>query len=201
MLLLMQGLVFESTRTVTPDEFAEFVAERESQGDRSHYELLNGRIVMNPPAGYPHGEIGSNFQRLLGSFVRERKLGKVFDSSQGFELPSGDTVEPDHSFVSNERWSAAPAPVEGKFLSVVPDLIVEVLSPKTASQDRGEKKAIYAKNGVREYWLVDSRAREITLFSLEGDRYDRGTVYADGEACASSVLPGLSIRMSDLLEP
>ena len=124
----------------------------------------------------------------------------MFDSSQGFELPSGDTVEPDHSFVSRERWAKGPAPVVGKFLRIVPDLVIEVLSPKTASQDRGEKRAIYATNGVREYWLVDSRAREITVFRLEGDRYDGGTVYADGEQCESRVLIGFSVRMGDLLE-
>jgi len=196
---LMQGLVFESTRTVTQDEFAEFVAERERLGVASHYELLNGRVVMNPPAGYPHGEIGSNLQRILGRFVHERKLGKVFDSSQGFELPSGDTVEPDHSFVSTARWAAAPPPEEGKFLRVVPDLVVETLSPKTASQDRGEKKAIYERNDVREYWLVDYRTREITVFELAGDRFDGGTVHADGEPCASRVLAGLTLTMNDLL--
>lgn len=107
----MHDLVFESTRTVTPEEFAAFVGARESAGDRGHYELLYGRVVMNPPAGYPHGEIGSNVQGLLRDFIRPRKLGKLFDSSQGFELPSGDVVEPDHAFVSNERWAAAPAPV------------------------------------------------------------------------------------------
>lgn|SRR5690606_3463686 len=50
----MHDLVFESTRTVTPKEFAEFVATREAAGDTGHYELLNGRVVMSPPAGYPH---------------------------------------------------------------------------------------------------------------------------------------------------
>lgn len=195
----MQGLVFESTSTVSQDEFAEFVQERESRGDTSHYELLNGRVIMNPPAGYPHGEIGSNLQGIIWNFVRERKLGRVFDSSQGFELPSGDTVEPDHSFVSNERWAAAPRPEEGKFLRVVPDLVVETLSPKTASQDRGEKKAIYARNGVREYWLVDSRARDITVFRLIDGQFDSGTVHADGERCTSTVLAGLSLTMNDLL--
>lgn len=194
----MQGFVFESTQTVGQSEFAEFVAERERQGDTSHYELLNGRVVMNPPAGYPHGTIGSKLQRLLGNFVEERQLGELFDSSQGFELPSGDTVEPDHSFVSAERWAAAPAPEEGKFLRVVPDLVVEVLSQKTASQDRGEKKAIYAKNGVREYWLVDWRKREITIFHVDGDRYDPGTVYCNAEACESRVLAGVDVRMSEL---
>src|SRR5690606_547513 len=99
---VMHDLVVDSTRTVTPKEFAEFGATREAAGDTGHYELLNGRVVMSPPAGYPHGEVGSNVQRLLASFVWDRKLGRVFDSSQGFELPSGDMVEPDHAFVSHE---------------------------------------------------------------------------------------------------
>lgn len=64
----MHDLVFESTRTVTPKEFAEFVATREAAGDTGHYELLNGRVVMSPPAGYPHGEVGSNVQRRDSSF-------------------------------------------------------------------------------------------------------------------------------------
>jgi Uma2 family endonuclease len=184
---------------VGQDEFADFVAARELRGDRSHYELLNGRVVMNPPAGYPHGEIGGNIQRIVGRLVHDRALGKVFDSSQGFELPSGDTVEPDHSFVSKERWAAAPPPEEGRFLRVVPDLIAEVLSRKTASQDRGEKKAIHQRNGVREYWLVDSRAREVTVFRLDGGAFDRGSVYGEGQTFESAVLVGLTVSVSDLM--
>jgi Uma2 family endonuclease len=195
----MQGLVFESTQTLTPQEFADFVEERVRLGDGSHYELLNGRVVMNPPAGYPHGEVGSNVQWILGTIVRERKLGKVFDSSQGFELPSGDTVEPDHSFVSSARWSAAPLPEVGKFLRVVPDLVVEVLSTRTASQDRGEKKHIYERNGVLEYWLVDARAREVTVFTLRDGRFGRGRTHGEEESYVSDVLAGASIAVRDLL--
>ncbi len=195
----MHDLIFESTRTVTPDEFAAFVATREAAGDLGHYELLNGRVVMNPPAGYPHGEVGSNIQRLLGTAVHARRLGKLFDASQGFELPSGDTVEPDHAFVSNERWAAAPTPEPGRFLRVVPDLIVEVLSPKTASQDRGEKKAIYERNGVTEYWLVDSRAEEVTVFHLETGRFDAGEVYGSADTLSARVIEGLTVAVRELM--
>ncbi|HEX7080556.1 MAG TPA: Uma2 family endonuclease [Gammaproteobacteria bacterium] len=195
----MHDLVFESTRTVTPKEFAEFVATREAAGDTGHYELLNGRVVMSPPAGYPHGEIGSNVQRVLASFVWDRKLGRVFDSSQGFELPSGDTVEPDHAFVSHERRAAAPAPEAGRFLRVVPDLIVEVMSGRTASQDRGEKKAIYERNGVLEYWLLDPRAEEVTVFHALAGRFDGGSVYAVTDRLSSQVLAGLTIDVRDLM--
>ena len=195
----MHDLIFESTRTVTPEEFAKFVAIREAAGDTGHYELLNGRVVVNPPAGYPHGEIGSNVQRLLATFVWDRKLGRVFDSSQGFELPSGDTVEPDHAFVSRERWAAAPTPEPGRFLRVVPDLIVEVLFGRTASQDRGEKKAIYERNGVLEYWLVDPRSEEVTVFHAVAGRFDGGSVYTCTDRVSSQALQGLTIDVRDLM--
>jgi Uma2 family endonuclease len=195
----MHDLVFESTRTVTPEEFAAFVGARESAGDRGHYELLNGRVVMNPPAGYPHGEIGSNVQGLLRDFIRPRKLGRLFDSSQGFKLPSGDVVEPDHAFVSKERWTAAPAPVPGQVLRVVPDLVVEVLSASTASQDRGEKKAVYERNGVLEYWLVDARSTEVTVFHSIDGRFDGGTVYGVTDSLSSRILEGLAIEVRELM--
>jgi Uma2 family endonuclease len=195
----MDDVVFESTRTVAQDEFEEFVQERERAGDVAHYELLNGRIVMTPPAGYPHGEVESNLVQIVGAFVRARGLGKVLGSSQGFALPSGDTVEPDLSFVSRERWSAAPPPEHGKFLHVVPDLIVEILSRSTASRDRGEKKAIYAANGVREYWLVDERAREILVFARRGERFGRERVFEEGDRLRSALLEGLELVVRDVL--
>jgi Uma2 family endonuclease len=180
-------------------EFARWVEARPSS-DLNHYELLNGRVVMTPPAGYPHGEIGSALQFMLSSYVRPRGLGKVFDSSQGFRLPTGDTVEPDHGFVSLERWSAMGTPVRGEFLRVVPDLLVEVLSRSTRSRDRGEKKGIYERNGVREYWLVDPVAAEITVFALGGDgRFGKGRVYGDGERVRSEILQGLEEDVATLV--
>jgi Uma2 family endonuclease len=189
---------FESVTTMSQGEFAAWVAKRASW-DRNRYELLNGRIVMNPSAGYPHGNVGNNVQLLLGNFVKSRKLGLVLDSSQGYELPSGDTLEPDHSFVSRARWDAAPEPQPGEFLRVVPDLVVEVLSPSTASRDRGEKKAIYALNGVREYWLVDTRSRELVVFTRGGDdKWDLGRVHSATDRARSTVLDGLELAIAEI---
>lgn len=86
-------------------------------------------------------------------------------------------MEPDTSVVSNERWAAGPPPVEGKFLRVVPDIAFEILSGSTASRDRGEKKGIYETNGVREYWFVDARAREVLVFTLEAGRYGQERIF------------------------
>jgi Uma2 family endonuclease len=194
----MTYVTFESTETVTQEEFARFCAEREGLGDIYHYELLNGRIVMNPPAGYPHGDSEARVVRLLANHVSAHRLGHMVGSSQGFELPSGDTVEPDASFVSTERWQEAPAPEEGKFLRVVPDLVVEIPSRRTTSYDRGEKKAIYERNCVREYWIVDTRARSLTVYLLRDGRFDAGHVYTTDDRCVSEVLAGLELAVGEL---
>ena len=192
----MSEIAFESTTTLTQAAFRAFVEER-SRHDDYRYELLNGRIVMNPPAGYPHGAIGLRVSALLLRLVDERGLGLAFDSSQGYDLPSGDTGEPDASFVSSERWTAAPPPAEGEFLRVAPDLAVEIPSTSTRSRDRGEKKAIYERNGVREYWLVDWRSRELTVFQPADGRYDLGHVFGAGERASSMVL-GAEVAVGDL---
>ena len=178
---------------MSPDEFEEWVFARPAS-DINHYELLDGEIVMTPPAGWPHGKLGNRLQVRLGVVVEAGGLGIVFDSSQGFVLPSGDTVEPDHSFVSKERWEAAPPPVESKFLRVVPDLVVETLSTSTAQRDRKQKKRIYEKNGVREYWLVDWKRKALTVFSLgESGEYGDGETFFEGMTFESRVIRGLSV--------
>ena len=194
----MNEMSFESTGTMSQTAFRTFVAKR-SRHDANHYELLNGRIVMNPPAGYPHGRVEHRLQRVLARLATDRGLGEVFGSSQGYELPSGDTVEPDTSFVSAERWSQMPAPEEGAFLHFVPDLVVEVLSQSTSAYDRGEKKAIYERNGVREYWLLDWRAQQLTVFRLLDGQYDLGTTFSVADRARSWVLPDLDFAVRELL--
>src|SRR5438132_544637 len=99
-------LAFESTRTLTQEEFAAWVAAR-WRGDLNHYELLDGKVVMTPPAGYPQGAIAAALGGILEPFVRQRKLGKCFDSSQGFELPSGVAAVPGGAPCRSTRRTSA----------------------------------------------------------------------------------------------
>lgn len=186
---------FVSTETFTQKEFKHWLDERPAS-DINHYELLRGRIVMSPPAGWPHGSVESNIHTPLATFVRTHELGITLGSSAGYDLPSGDTVEPDISFIANDRLTAGPAPQPGKFLKIVPNLVVEILSPATAQKDRTEKKAIYEENGVEEYWLVDTKRREITVYVLTGKRFGRGKVYTGRETLSSRTLKGFTLRLN-----
>jgi Uma2 family endonuclease len=184
-------LAFASTRKLTPAEFADWLAAR-PESDLHRYELLGGRVVMTPPAGHPHGYIESKLAVLLGSFVEARELGVCLGSSQGFAFPSGDTVEPDCSFVSAARWQAMPRPRDGEFLRVVPDLVVEILSGSTAGRDRVRKRRIYERNGVREYWLVDPGRRTILVLTRHAGKFDTGTTYTGTAIVRSTLLPGIA---------
>jgi len=195
--VVIPELSFESTRGLSQEEFALWVRGRLAW-DPNHYELLNGRIIMTPPAGFPHGSVEARVVSILSSFAVAHDAGEVLGSSQGIELPSGATVAPDACLVSRERWNAMPPPELGAFLKVVPDLVVEILSLSTASHDRGEKKAIYERDGVREYWLVDPRATSVTVFVAQGGRFDLGTTYTQTDRVTSSILPDLVARVSDL---
>src|SRR5262249_13771477 len=122
----------------------------------------------------------------------------VLDSSTGYDLPSGDTVEPDISFISAARLAAGPAPQPGKFPRIVPNLVVEILAPATAQKDQTAKKPVYAKNAVDQNGTVDSNRREITVYSLSGKRFGRGTVYAIRAALHSRVLDGFTLGVSEV---
>jgi Uma2 family endonuclease len=194
-MLTMEEPIFESVTSMDADQFEQWVLER-NEWDVHHYELLHGRIVVTPPAGFPHGRVEAKLvARLVGA--AEAAGAQTFGSSQGYVFPSGDVLEPDISVFSAERWREV-VPIEDKFLRAVPDLVVEVLSKSTAHRDRGEKKIAYARNGVREYWLVDSRARTITVHRSDGARFDEGRVLADRDALDSVVLPGFACAVGEL---
>jgi Uma2 family endonuclease len=182
--------VFVSVATFSQKAFKRWVENRPIN-DANRYELTDGRIVMTPPAGWGHGEIEARTIRILGEFVARHELGKVFGSSTGYDLPSGDTLEPDASFITFERWTKGPQVAPGQFLRIVPSLVVEILSPATAQRDRVEKKRIYEANGVDEYWLVDSARRDVTVFNLIEKKYGPGKRFKLTQNLRSRLLRGL----------
>ena len=84
-------------------------------------------------------------------------------------------------------------------LGIVPDLVVEVLSPSTARRDRTEKSAIYARNGDDEYWLVDDRKEEVLLFRRQ-ESVLRLAVELSSGPLRSGVLPALDLPIESLFK-
>jgi Uma2 family endonuclease len=85
-----------------------------------------------------------------------------------------------------------------QFLKIVPDLVVEILSPATMQRDRVEKKKIYQSNGVTEYWLVDPDRREVVVFYLVRGKYGAGKRFRANQNLRSPLSAGLSIPTRSL---
>lgn len=187
---------FRSDEHFTRAQFMRWL-DRLPPSDVNRYELLRGQIVMCPPAVWLHGTVETRVLRYLDEHVTVNDLGVVFGSSTGIDLPSGDTVQPDCSFVSHARLSDQPREPAKLFLKVVPELIVEILSDSTARRDRTEKKALYEQNGVDEYWLLDPARKRVTVFAHSASGYGAGVVYSAG-ALRSPLLPGLRIALAAL---
>jgi Uma2 family endonuclease len=183
----------------TQQEFEDWFLSPDAP-DLGHFEFLHGCIVAEPPAGWPHGKVGGSVAWRLASFVEEHQIGHFLDATQGFALPSGDTVEPDAAVILQATWDAAPPAVFGRFLRVVPDLVVEVLSPSTAWRDRSVKRKIYERNGVREYWMLDVRRREIgVLVRGAAGRFVVARTATGNTPARSVLLPGFAVRPAEVL--
>ena len=78
---------------------------------------------------------------------------------------------------------------------------MEVLSLSAAKRDRTEKRALYARCGVREYWQVDPGAGTLTVLRLAGADFEVDGVYGEGRTVSSPVLPGLRFTLDQALAP
>ncbi len=157
-------------------------------------ELVDGRIRMSP-AGSRHGEVCVNVILALGGFVKQHRLGHVFDSSTGFRLPGGNVRLPDVAFVAAGRFPGEHVP-QG-FSDVPPDLAVEVLSPDDRSRDVLDKVGEYLQAGVRLVWVIDPKRRTAAVYrSLTDVRQLGPEDLLDGE----DVLPGFQCRLADVVD-
>ena len=132
--------------------------------DGRRYELHAGELRVTPAPWTRHQRVSAALGALLYGHVTSRGLGEVLIAPTDCVLSPHTVVQPDILFVDRSRISIiAERAVEGP-----PTLVVEILSPSTASIDLGPKRALYAEHGVPWYWIVDRAARAIESLELVG---------------------------------
>jgi len=161
--------------------------------DGRKYELVDGAIRVSP-AGARHGQVCVRLAIKLGSFVADRKLGHVLDSSTGFRLPSGNVRSPDLSFVAARRF-ADERPPQG-FAPLAPDLAIEVLSPEDNKRAVLDKIGEYLDAGARLVWVLDPQEGNAAVYrSLTSIRELKIDGLLDGE----DVVPGFQCVLREIL--
>jgi Uma2 family endonuclease len=156
-------------------------------------ELIDGEVLVTPSPVTRHQRIVLRLARFLADHVDTHHTGEVFIAPFDVVLSRHDVVQPDIILVATpDSGIVTEANLQGP-----PTLVVEVVSdPRT---DRVRKRALYARYGVPEYWIVDPDADRVEVYLLEGSSYPKPSIIEPGEVLASPSLPQLSIDITGLL--
>lgn len=141
--------------------------------DGNRYEAIGGELYVSPPPKPPHQWVIANLFQELSDLLVRPGWGRLFCAPIGVEFAETEEgVQPDLLFVSNERLHI----VTEDAIRGAPDLVIEVLSPRTARRDRTVKRQLYQRHGVAEYWVVDLEAKQVEVWRFaagmtEPERY------------------------------
>ena len=148
---------------------------QQAPDDGKRREAIGGELYVTPAPSVRHQRVSQRLELALHRLLQEPGHGEVFHAPIGVEFPAtGEGVQPDVLFVSEERKGI----VASEWLRGAPDLVVEILSPATEDRDRGIKRELYQRQGVREYWIVDPEEDAVEVWSFGGDRAEQ-IRYAD----------------------
>lgn len=173
---------------------AEF--ERRYLGKRA--ELWRGEVRETMPAGFRHGKIALHIGAAIHEFVRRHQLGVAFAAETGFVVrtPAGESVlAPDVAFLRKERLPETDLP--SGFCPIVPDLVVEVVSPNETESAVREKAQEWLSGGVQVVWIVDPQRRVVEVWRADG----QVQVLSENEVLdGAPVLTGLKIPLKEVFE-
>jgi Uma2 family endonuclease len=182
------------TAAVRPDEHYTY-KEYKSWPEGERWELIDGlAYAMSPAPTRSHQRFVVDLVGRLFAFLQGKPCELLVSPIDVF-LPASreeaedevDTIVQPDVIVVCDHEKLIDKGVRGG-----PDFVVEILSPSTAMKDLSKKKTLYAKHGVREYWIVNPEDLSVLAYRLEGKEFGRVQDYRAGEAVESSALLGFS---------
>ena len=174
--------------------------------DGNRYEIIGGELIMSPSPGSMHQFAAENLSFILGQHVRKKSSGRIcyapIDVVFNEGTPEEETVQPDILFIAGANTQI----IKPRGIFGSPDLIVEIISPSSQYRDTVVKKAIYEKNKVAEYWLVDPYMKSIVVLTLAGkeeyELFSQGSLAEDTikqkTSVNSKILPGLTVKLEEV---
>jgi Uma2 family endonuclease len=152
------------------------------------YEVIEGELYEKPAPSWDHAVTIMNLILMLAPVVQALG-GRVLTAPLDVFFEGADPVQPDIVVLLPESAaSGAGRGVEG-----APDLLIEVLSPSNRGHDVLTKRALYARAGVREYWIVDPESRVVEVPTLDRDAFHTVQRASGDDPVISSLLEEATI--------
>ena len=124
---------------------------------------------MSPMPLDIHQVVLNKINCSISIFLRKNLVGEVRIAPYDVHFSRQNIFQPDLIFIANEHLNL----VKERGLFGAPELVVEVLSPGTASKDLGEKKAVYEQYGVKELFIVEPESKLVKTFLLQNNQYTK----------------------------
>lgn len=165
-----------------------------SWSEDEHWEILAGEAFsMSPAPSIRHQQISGEIFRQTANFFSGKKC-QVFNAPTDVKLSDENIVKPDIFVVCNKDQ------IKDTHIDGAPELVIEVLSPSTESKDRHQKLNIYAKFGVKEYWLVNPWPSFIEVLVLNNHKYVIENVFEQDEILYSTIFPELKLDLKSVFD-
>jgi Uma2 family endonuclease len=171
------------------------VADYMKWPDEERWELIDGVAYdMSPAPTIRHQKITGRLYSRLEQKLRGKSC-QPFIAPVDVVLSERDVVQPDVLVVCD------PGKITEKNIQGAPDLVVEVLSPSTATKDLREKKALFERAGVLEYLLIDPLEEYIQVFRHDPQTgFGAAAIHGPRETLALHSLDGLEIPLWELFD-
>jgi Uma2 family endonuclease len=161
-----------------------------------------GELIIMPPTGGESGIRNSELNMELGLWNRQTKLGKVFDSSTEFKLPSGAYRCPDAAWVKLERWQALTKDEQKRFPPICPDFVVELRSESDVLAKLRLKMREYQDNGASLGWLIDPQTPLVEIYRSQQDVEVLSFSFDNPpQLLGEEILPGFILDLTIILNP
>jgi Uma2 family endonuclease len=160
------------------------------------YQLINGNLFMARAPNRFHQDISRTIQFEMMKYLEVQPVGIVYDAPFDVVLTEINVFPPDLAFFSERRRRF----LTDKGAEGAPDLVVEILSPKTAHLDLDQKRLVYAHAGVDELWIVDPQGEEVRVYHLREDPDLPKVILRLGDALKTSLLPGFEVSVKKIFQ-
>lgn len=160
-----------------------------------YFELEDGDLIEMAQSTLRHQEVSGNLNTAVLIYLRQNKLGKIWQEVE-VDITPTRTYVPDLVFLAKERFALIE---EGKRVVGPPDLVVEILSPATASKDQTVKLKAYQQAGVPWYWIVDPEELVILEHKNTAEGYLLSQIVIPPDSFSPGVFAGLTFNLAELM--
>ena len=165
------------------------IDQREGRG----CELIDG-VIVEKTVGYFESALACVLIRWIGNFIDEKNLGIVLGEAGTLRILPGQVRIPDVCFISWDRIPNRELPSE-PVPAIVPDLVIEIISPGNTPAEMERKLSDYFEAGVRLVWYIDSLSHSARAWT---SIHDCISVDHDGFLEGGDVLPGFRVSLREL---